>query len=424
MIKLVIIADDFTGALDTGVQFSKQGVKTLVTTNAGIDFGSVGDDIEVLSVDVESRHIDKKDAYDAVRRVARAAIACGVRCVYKKTDSTLRGNIGAELAALLDESRSDALMFVPAFPKGRRTTVGGIQYVEGKPVAETGFANDPIDPVRFSNIADIIATQTDAKTVSVPLDGLGAAAGAKYGEPTICVFDAVTDVDMQNIGEELSRNGRLAFVAGCAGFAERLPGLLGLEKSESGLRAAAGRVLLAAGSVNQVSVDQLAAGRVYGYKGITLTPEQKLERSPAADAQRGEVAEKLVQGVVDTGKMMLQAITVRDDMFLSSSYAEKNGIPSASVPKLIAESMGIIVKEVLDKISISTLVVFGGDTLLAIMDKLGADGIMPFAEITPGVVASKVISDRYDFTIVTKAGGFGGTGVVEAIDKYVNAGQD
>lgn len=420
MVMLVIIADDFTGALDTGVQFSKQGVKTLVTTDIGVDFSLIDPDIKVLSVDIESRHIDREQAYERVSRVSRAALDHGVRCVYKKTDSTLRGNIGCELAALLEESEEDALMFVPAFPKNHRTTVGGVQYVEGRPIAETGFARDPIDPVLFSRVDEIIASQSAVPTLSVPVEECESAAACRYREETVVIFDARTDADLQRIGDALLKEGRLKAVAGCAGFAEMLPSLLGLKGEPLPPRRCAGRVLVAAGSVNQVSLDQLAAARAYGYSAITLTPEQKLSRGVDGETGRLDAARVISRGLDRHGKMMVQAIESRADMELAQLFASKQGIPSDEIPLNVARSMGEVVKQVLDETDVKNLVVFGGDTLLAIMEAVGGRGIMPRNEITPGVVVSDVICDGYDLCVVTKAGGFGGTGVVETIDKYLN----
>jgi uncharacterized protein YgbK (DUF1537 family) len=67
MIKLVVIADDFTGALDTAVQFAKRGIKTLVTADATVDLASFDEEIEVLTIDIESRHLNSEAAYARVQ---------------------------------------------------------------------------------------------------------------------------------------------------------------------------------------------------------------------------------------------------------------------------------------------------------------------------------------------------------------------
>ena len=102
MVKLLIIADDFTGALDTGVQFAARGAATRVVTDLAYDFTLA--DAEVLVMVAETRHLPPEEAYDVVYRTARNAREAGIPYIYKKTDSALRGNIGSELTAVMDLS--------------------------------------------------------------------------------------------------------------------------------------------------------------------------------------------------------------------------------------------------------------------------------------------------------------------------------
>ena len=115
MVKLLIIADDFTGALDTGVQFAARGAATRVVTDLAYDFTLA--DAEVLVMVAETRHLPPEEAYDVVYRTARNAREAGIPYIYKKTDSALRGNIGSELTAVMDAAGSDTIAFLPAFPK-------------------------------------------------------------------------------------------------------------------------------------------------------------------------------------------------------------------------------------------------------------------------------------------------------------------
>ena len=98
MLRLLMIADDFTGALDTGVQLAAHGIPTQVVVGQA-DLSACSS--TVLVVDTETRHLSAAKAAEAVARLTRSAVENGVGCIYKKTDSALRGNIGAELAALL-----------------------------------------------------------------------------------------------------------------------------------------------------------------------------------------------------------------------------------------------------------------------------------------------------------------------------------
>ena len=124
MIKLLIISDDFTGALDTGVKFSAAGARTRVSTDTQIDFRQEIAE-EVLVLCAPTRHLPPREAYDMIRSIAQRAVAAHIGCVYKKTDSALRGNIGAELSAVLDGSGEKCLSFIPALPGMNRITVEG-----------------------------------------------------------------------------------------------------------------------------------------------------------------------------------------------------------------------------------------------------------------------------------------------------------
>ena len=125
MLRLLMIADDFTGALDTGVQLAAHGIPTQVVVGQA-DLSACSS--TVLVVDTETRHLPAAKAAKAVEELTRSAVENGVGCIYKKTDSALRGNIGAELAALLKASGARNLPFLPvlsaAVSPGRRFCAG------------------------------------------------------------------------------------------------------------------------------------------------------------------------------------------------------------------------------------------------------------------------------------------------------------
>ena len=157
MLRLLMIADDFTGALDTGVQLAAHGIPTQVVVGQA-DLSACSS--TVLVVDTETRHLPAAKAAKAVEELARSAVENGVGCIYKKTDSALRGNIGAELAALLKASGARNLPFLPAFPQIGRTTKKGVHYIDGVPVNESPFGIDPFEPVRCAEVTKLIHLQT------------------------------------------------------------------------------------------------------------------------------------------------------------------------------------------------------------------------------------------------------------------------
>lgn len=417
MIKLLVIADDFTGALDTGVQFSKKGVPTLVTTDRHVCFQTIGSEIEVLVIDIESRHSSLRQAYDSVARIAKAAINSGVVYFYKKTDSTLRGNIGAELTALLDAYGGNQLAFIPAFPKSSRTTKNGIQYVGDIELNKTEFSHDPFEPVKHSSVDQIIRQQSDVETESITVDRY-LDAGKEYTKKTICVFDAQTDEDMQLLGAELKKANRLNILAGCAGFAEILPELLELRTAEMKWDGNRDNILIVSGSVNQIAIDQMDYAKKHGYWAVTLSPKQKLKNITDSD-NCTELVESVVHQLKQHKKVIVESISTREQICVTEQYARDNGIPLNDLHFQITQNIGELVKKILERTVVGNLVVFGGDTLYGIMDKIPCDGILPVAEIAPGIVAAKVISKTREFCIITKAGGFGRKNVVGVIDEFV-----
>lgn len=200
MLELLIIADDFTGALDTGVQFAGEGAETRVVTDRNYDYCAVEAGIQVLVMDAETRHLPAKEAYDVVYGIAIRGIASGIPYIYKKTDSALRGNIGSELTALLAASEKNILPFFPAFPKIGRTTEAGYHYINGIPVKESVFGQDPYDPVKCSYIPELIQRQS-----SVPVRTIrwNEEIGGTRVTPEIVVLDAQEDEQLEELGKQL-----------------------------------------------------------------------------------------------------------------------------------------------------------------------------------------------------------------------------
>jgi uncharacterized protein YgbK (DUF1537 family) len=155
--RVLAIADDLTGALEVGARFAAAGMPSVVTTGSADAFQD-----SVIVIDTESRHAPPGDAESIV-----AARAAGwPSLVYKKTDSTLRGNIGPELRAL-HRLYGGPIAYVPAYPEMGRTVVDGLVYVDGVALLDTSFAHDPLNPVRDGRVASLL----DSECQCVVFDG-------------------------------------------------------------------------------------------------------------------------------------------------------------------------------------------------------------------------------------------------------------
>lgn len=399
MTRLLTIADDFTGALDTGVQFAARGARTCVVTDPAYDFSRAEAENQVLVLDAETRHLTPEAACGVVRRAVEEALAAGFTHIYKKTDSALRGNVGAELAAVLEGAGAESLAFLPALPKMDRVTRGGVHYIGGVPVAESVFGQDPFEPVRCSSVAEIIAAQTDRAVV---LHGLGETAAV---HPGIQVYDAETDRDLMDIGLGLGREG-LRLSAGCAGFAAALAEILDLRGTPPGLPDLPPALFVACGSVNPVTLRQMAAAEAHGFPHIHLSPAQKLEESWLET----EACAAAAAAWLDTARRERRFILdVNDPAGCDDTdrYARERGLTTEDLRRGISAQLGRLMRRMLDGGLDATILCTGGDTLLALMRAVGTAELIPVCELDAGAVLTGFVYQGKTHHIISKSGGFG-----------------
>lgn len=396
--KLLIIADDFTGALDTGVQFAARGARTHVVVDPDYPVEELKSGVQVLVLDAETRHLTGEQAYEVVFRAVRRALSAGFTHIYKKTDSALRGNVGAELTAVLDAANSGSLAFVPALPKMNRVTREGIHYIDGVPVADSVFGKDPFEPVTKSSVEEILHQGCRTR---VALHGLG---DREVTVPGIQVYDAETQEDLQSIGEALGIDG-IRFSAGCAGFASVVADLLlppgeapKPPKLEPGL-------FVACGSVNAVTLRQMEEAEKAGFHHIHLTPRQKLD----ADWAEGEEKREAVAHWLELAKSGRCILDVNDPKGCDDTmkYSELRHLDVEFRRKRISSNLAILVKAMLDGGLDGTILCTGGDTLLALMKQVGVSALVPVGELAPGAVLTRFRYRNKDYNIISKSGGFG-----------------
>lgn len=415
MVKLLILADDFTGALDTGVQFAVRGAETRVVTDPAYDFGQAAGDVQVLVMDAETRHLPAKDAYAVVFRAVQDALKAGFTHIYKKTDSALRGNIGAELTAVMDAAGADSLAFLPAFPKMNRVTRGGIHYIDGVPVAQSVFGQDPFEPVKASAIADIIAEQSAAPVVlHGPMEQLFEA-----GRPGIQVYDADSDEDLMRIGLQLG-TGALRLSAGCAGFAAALADILKLEGSAPPFPALAPALFVACGSVNPVTLRQMRVAEEQGFRHIHLNPVQKLEPSWAETGACAEAVRQWLEAA-KTGRCILD-VNDPEGRDATGPYAQARGLTTEDLRLRISANLAALMERMLDGGLDATLLCTGGDTLLALMRRVGVSELTPVCEAATGAVLTHFIYKGKTYHIISKSGGFGEPDLFCELASLVGAG--
>lgn len=430
MVKLLILADDFTGALDTGVQFSGKGIRTQVVVSG--HWVEPDSDCDVMVIDVETRHVPKEKAYEIVNDVCQRAVKYGIRCFYKKTDSALRGNVGSELQAAADAVFGKNIVFVPAFPAMRRITVDGVHYIDGIPVKESVFGQDPFEPVMYDRVDELLRatgyrggvigvskaerklqTAEDWKTQASEERRQKAVEAAKQ---QLFLYDAETDADLDEIAEAVSKKSDIPILAGCAGFAAKLPELLKLPVKKSGDVKLKENLVFLCGSVNPITKSQIVYGEKMGIPRIHLKPEEKLEISywdqPEGLGKIRQLAKDGMQHII---------IDSNDEEGHNDTmeYAAKKGYAIEDVRVRISETLGYLLKKLIDAGMEGTYLITGGDTLIGFMKAIGVSELEPVNEIRPGCVLTSLNYQDKKHYVITKSGGFGQERLIEQLTRIL-----
>lgn len=266
-IQYLMLADDLTGALDTGLQLRRLGVPTKVLAGDGTMSGLLQNErAPALVINTDSRHAGPETAYRIVRDICREAADCRVHLIYKKTDSVLRGNIGAEFQAIADAGY-DTIYFAPAYPKLHRTTVGGRQLIHQVPVDHSSFGKDLLNPIRTAFVPELLAKSGLPVTVVPQEEELNTLRERKG----IFVFDAETDERLGQIADWIATQKGRFTLAGCAGFAEHLGPVLRHERrAEEPEPRTYGGVLVVSGSLHPLSFTQIQTAAEAGFDVISV----------------------------------------------------------------------------------------------------------------------------------------------------------
>jgi uncharacterized protein YgbK (DUF1537 family) len=381
VVRVAVIADDLTGAADTGVQLARAGYRTAVIFR-GEEVPTDG--LDAVSLDTDSR---TRPAGFAAKRVLEAARAIrGVRVVYKKLDSTLRGNVAVELSAALAATRRSRVVVAPAFPGAGRKTVDGVQLVHGVPVHETEMRNDPRTPVREGHVPTLLADSFSSVATLGALDLADPEKVRRTLEANECVVaDAERDADLEVLVRAVPDPSDLLW-AGSAGLALALGGVYPGPRAGEPLAspAPARKVLVVIGSLSGVSREQLRR----------LVEEYGDVAAPVHADRRGAVEQ-----AAETARRALSGGTCA----VAHSPGER-GEPGTGGP--VVRSLAEVAARLSGQGLFDALVMTGGSTAVRVALRLGASGIRLRGEVETGVPWGTLIGPN-PYRVVTKAGGFG-----------------
>ena len=399
VLKIGVLADDLTGAFDTGVQFRNWGLSVEVLIGDFKDSSKLSG-VDVVVVDTESRGLRSMDAFWRVNRATEKLIEFGAERIYKKVDSTLRGNIGSELDGVMEASNAKFAFFAPAYPTYGRITLAGKQLVDNNPIDKTEYVNEL--ETKTSEIATIIGAQSkrvvgvvDIEEVTGGVESIRSAVEALKGDGVeIAVFDVVTEKHLIDIA---CAAGDTKVLVGSAGFASEIPIGLGMRTPKP--------ILSVCGSTRHLSRIQVhnLHDRL-GFKeieiGILKLIDGELAMNEEVERCVGEAITALKFGIDVSITSAPNESSV--DEFISQALMR--GIKESEAKLLIEEAIGDLTSAILKEAEVLGLILTGGATSLEVCQKLEADLVSIIEEVEPGIPLVKLSSGMF---AVTKAGGFG-----------------
>ncbi|MGW7636427.1 four-carbon acid sugar kinase family protein [Streptomyces decoyicus] len=402
MAQVLVIADDLTGSNATGALYARLGLRA-VTVGALTQVERYADRVDVLVINTASRHWSPDRAHAAVR--AAAETAGDAPLIVKRVDTTLRGNPGSELDAVVDvlAAREPAArirtLAVPAFPDAGRSTVGGLHLVDGVPLTRTAVARDPFDPVRHSRVAAVLGAQSRRSTGELALDvvergpdAVAAALRASPAETVVC--DATENAHLRTVAVAAARlavEDRIRWVALDSGpFGAALAGELGL-RPEGGAPAP---ILAVVGSVTDRTRTQLA-------RTETALGARWAELDPAAPDPGAVLAE--LRAAAGEGATVL-GVRVAPDPLTTAGSA-----PDPGAAARILHALAEIARRAVVELCPGGLYASGGDVATAVTSALGADGFAIETEVLPLAIAGHLVGGTHDgLLFATKGGLIGG----------------
>jgi D-threonate/D-erythronate kinase len=384
MTEVLVVADDLTGGNATGALFARRGLRTVTVSDVAHAGRHAAD---VVVVNTQTRHVSAELAAAAVRRAVEAVP--GARLMVKRVDTTLRGNVGAELEAALTIVRrrwpTARALFVPAYPAADRTTVDGIHLIDGVPVAETDAGRDPFRPVRTSRPAELLRAQTRLSASEITLATVRAGqdvlarALEEAGAADIVICDAVTTADLTALADAAAERVWLSVDSGPFGAAlAAAKGIGGTPKP----------VVIIAGSATGRTHEQLArTERVLGARFVNLHPD---------DLDPGGLHRGLAALLADTA---IAGIRVA------------RGPMDAGLAAEITGTLGEVARRVIASQRVGGVYATGGDVSAAVVDALGAEGFAVETEVRPLAVAGRLVGGpNHGLPFAAKGGLIGDVG--------------
>ncbi|GLR97098.1 MULTISPECIES: 3-oxo-tetronate kinase [Bradyrhizobium] len=404
------IADDYTGASDLANTLTRAGLRTVQTIGVPADDLALPE-VDAVVVSLKSRSIEAGLAVSRSRAAETWLRGRGAGHVLFKIcstfDSTDAGNIGPVMDALRADCGEAVVLVTPAFPETGRTVYQGNLFVGAVPLNESPLKDHPLNPMHDSNLVRVLARQSrtqiglvDLATVTRGAEAVRARLAELAGKGIgAAIIDAVFDRDLETIGLVAAEHRLSVGASGIGlGLARALvsTGKVSATATSDAGAPVGGSAACLAGSCSQATLQQIAnAERIMPV--LHLDPDRII--TGAGEAQR---ALEWARPRLAEGPVLIASSSTPDQV---AALQARHGRDAAG--HAIEQAMADIA-ESLVKSGVRRLIVAGGETSGAVVDRLKIPGFLVGVEIAAGVPVLRAVGAESDMLLALKSGNFGG----------------
>ncbi|WP_256853162.1 four-carbon acid sugar kinase family protein [Pantoea sp. Fr+CA_20] len=434
--KLGIVADDLTGATTVGVLLARSGLKTAAFFDTD-SFARNEVDYPAMVVSSDSRPLPKAEAQLQVSAAVKQLQARGAHYFTKRIDTTLRGGIGFEIDAMLEQLPDETVaIVVPAMPQSRRILVGGYSVIDSVALSCTDVARDVRTPVTESWVPGLLAAQTHHQVGHIALASVMKGVNQIQQDLRdqqqrglrVIVVDAITLEDVDAIAAAVVLLNWNVLAVDPGPFTERLARHRRLmhetsanEQNTLAVDQQRGSVLIVAGSATPVTKKQLEH-LIDNDKRVCHIPvdaELLVDRENAADIEVNRVVQYACRCMAEQRNALFVFESALTGRLLDLKQEEQRfGLSHGQAAQNINHGLGSIVREVLNQApeTIKGIYMTGGDTMVNVLKELGATGIEMIDYVIPQTDMVRIIGGDYaGLTCVGKGGLTGPENIISTI---------
>ena len=413
---IYVIADDLTGANDTGVQFAKKRYNTIVSIfDKSSVLQSVPGDLDVFVIDTETRGLEDKIARKKLKSILEKINIKKKDVVYKKVDSTLRGNIGSELEEIMMILNRDICIFSPSYPSYQRITVGGYLIVDHKPLELSEYSYGNSKRVEDSFIPFLLKAQTNVPVGKIDLKDVTKGQKiilSKINElyqkgNKIIVIDSTSEQHLADIfSSGLKFDGSVLF-SGSAGLANHFPKMYNKnENLKIKIEDNRGPVIVVAGSRNSIMEEQINYLRNrLNFTELKIDLEQIFSNK---DRILESYVTKCIKGIKGNQDLVIHTDAIyNEEKSINKKLMLKYNLSFRELEVKIKNFFGELTSKIIENSYTRNLILTGGDIALGVCKELNIYNLHILDELLPGIPLNIANYKNYSLNIITKAGGFG-----------------